>query len=190
MKRLFTRIGLIFLGLLFLFPIFGVQCNDDEPEEPDKCGKYVSITKEWPNDFLEPASQYLYMEDGYYVYEYSPGSIDDVCPHKHITGSIEFCLDPSHGTNVMYSAEVVYGILFTYPILEWDQDDYTEPYSLYTGNFEFGMKSVYGDSPGWFLPIVRIYILNQGSDQATHFMMINVINHIKLRYNYYEYKEN
>lgn len=191
MKRLLTRIGLILLGLIFIFPIYGVKCNDnDEPEEPDMCGDVQTKVIEWTDQFLQPEAHFVYEEEGFYIYEYSVVTIEDVCAYNHVAGTINIGRHYLWAQEAQFEAEVVYGIFFTYPILEWESETYGTEHTNYKGTFEFGMKHVYGNDPGWFLPVIRLSVWYQGSDEETHQSVEDAIDYINLVYTYYMWKDN
>jgi len=191
MKTIPYRIGLILLCLIFVFPFYGVKCTDnDEPEEPDMCGQVQTKTIEWSYDYLQPEENFVYVEEGFYVYDYSPAVTEDVCAYRHVAGTVRIGMHHLYIQEVLYEAEVVYGVLFTYPILEWDSEAYGSDHIQYKGTFEFGMKHVYGDEPGWFLPVIRIFVWDQGTAEDTHEVLRTAIDYINLVYTYYEWQDN
>ena len=189
MNKIFLRVGLLFAGLVMISTFFGGMCDsDDEPVEPDKCGPIVQKYKKWINTGnLDPADHYIYSEEGLAIYEYAIELIDDVCAHQHIKGRFE--VEKYINTSLIYQAEVVYGLFNTYPITDWTLDEYGDA-GLATGKFELGMKSVYGDEPGWLLPILKIYFAEGASLEETHEAFKEGVNHVLIEYEYYQWKDN
>ena len=183
------RTGLLFVSLVMITTLFGGMCDpDDEPAEPDKCGPIVQKYKKWINtENLNPADHYTYSENGLAIYEYAIELIDNVCAYQHIKGKFE--VEKYINTSLIYHAEVVYGVLYTYPITDWTLNEYSDA-GLATGKFEFGMKSLYGDEPGWFLPMIRIYFGESGSLEETHEAFKERINYVLIEYEYYQWKDN
>jgi hypothetical protein len=124
------------------------------------------------------------------VYEYATDLVEDVCAHNHIVGQIDISINKNYSSIFFYECEVVYGVLFTYPLMDWNSHELDEDNIVYTSIFEFGMKNVYGDDPGWFMPIVRINIKNQGSEEENHALMESTMNRIRIQCQYYKWKDN
>jgi hypothetical protein len=192
MRKRLTRLGLYFICLVFISTFFGGLCNpeDDDAGEPEKCGALVQKYKKWKNtDDLNPADHFVKVDGSFAIYEYAIELIDNVCAHQHIKGTFE--VEKYLYTSLIYQAEVVYGVMFTYPIGSdlWTLNEYGDA-GLATAKFEFGMKNVYGDDPGWFLPMIKIFFPASDSLEETHKAFKERINYVLIEYEYYQWKDN
>ena len=190
---MYFNTGMALLGMLVFFLFSSTTCSDDEgpkqlPEEED-CGPKVTGAKTLGIAQINPADYYSYTEEGYAYYSFSNPSLEHVCALKHIKGKFYYFAVPEHADEIEVSAEVVYGILFTYPIgaYSWKGESFGESVLVET-EYDFGIKHVYGEDPGWFMPIMTISILDQGSVEANHELFRNAILEVGLRWEYYAWK--
>ena len=176
---------------LFTFILFSAtKCSsdDDQPEEPDKCGILVEDYVLWDTEDLKPEDHYLYIDEGYACYDYSAGLIEDVCAYKHVNGTFNIGINQNYSSVILYSCEVTYGILYAYPVMDFDVFEYDPPHIMYKGYYEFGMQHLYENEPGWFLPVCTVMIRDQGSTEENNEMFRNAIDVVSIEYAYYKYK--
>lgn len=191
MRRPPFRLSLLSICSVVILLFYGVDCSPDkdEPEEPDQCGAFVDDY--YSHDLLnvDPADRYMYLDNGYAYYDYSAKLVSDVCAYKHVTGTISIGIYNDYKELVDYSAEVVYGVLYAYPIDVWEASEFTYYGTKYEGEYEFGMKHLYEDEPGWFLPTVTILIKDQGTPEKNHELFQKAIGLVHYRYKYYKIRE-
>jgi len=179
------------LGILVFCLFANLECNDDSkqddptPEPEDKCGPLKTLEKAWLNASLSPATYYNYVENGWAVYTYSVPSVDDVCAHKHVSILFFITVKDGYGADVLYEAEVMYGILYTYPVKTWEGYQ-----GSYMGTANFGMSFLYGDDPGYFFPLMTVKVRDQGDPNANYGFFLEAIEAIHIEYKYYKWKDN
>lgn len=187
--------GLLLFGFISIFLFSSVECNskegEKEPVQGELCGKTKNTFEYWEksNGTLDPASHYVYIEEGKAIYTYSIPSVSDVCTHKHISGSFIIYFLPDAGGQISKTAEVVYGILHTYPINDWSYGGSGGEHYV-RADFDFGINHLYGDEPGWFFPMLYIGIDDQGSDENNHILFNELITKVSIYTSYRIWKDN
>jgi hypothetical protein len=127
--------------------------------------------------------------EGWAYYDFSIGqSQENVCTHKHVTGRFLVSTNKEYTARTRIKAEVMYGILFTYPITSWEHE-YTYGWDTKKQDFDVGLKGAFGDGPGWFFPIVTVSVEDQGSDQLNHEFFKKAVDKVLIDWYYYDYKE-
>jgi hypothetical protein len=197
MKKILSNFGMAMLGFVIILLFCRVECNSSDdpttqlPEDPEKCGPKVVNSKWWMDQVqLNPESHYSHHEDGWAIYSYNPGaSYSNVCTHKHITGYFKIGIYSEFMAKVKVNAEIVYGILFTYPITEWHSDEQIITWEK-KADFNFGIKGSFGEGPGWYFPTLTVLVEYQGDVELTHAFFRQAITEIAIYSECYKYKEN
>jgi len=181
------------IGILSFCLFANLECNEESkqddptPEEPDKCGPIVNLDRTFE---LSPATHYNGVESGWAIFTYSLPSVDDVCAHKHIKLWFEIVYKKSYGTDILYEAEVMYGIFYTYPVKNWSTSGGSGSSAIAYAPVEFGMLSPYGDDPGYFYPFMTVKIRSQGDEYANYAFFLEVVEKVCITYQYYKWKDN
>jgi hypothetical protein len=171
----------------------GMECNPDpeyEFADESKCGPVKKDGEVWAVYISYPAEFYSYKENDTVFYGFSVESIENVCAHAHVKGKFEVQFNKEHYQEFNASAEVLFSIFHTYPILSWAHDFKLEYYVAIHETYDFGMKNVYGDDPGWFLPVLNLSFKDQGSDQLNHAFLKSNVVYVIFEYEYHEWKDN
>lgn len=196
-------------SLCWLMPLIGIvalclfsglqQCSTDtkdkDPEqvEPDKCGPRVTDHNVHFGPFfqiaLNPEEHYNYVENGWAFYTYTLSSAEDVCAHEHINVEFRIQTWAEFGTDITYEAEVMYGILYTYPVMNWNSDNVGNELLMFA-KVNFGMSFLYGDEPGYFYPILTIKVRDQGSPEANHAFFSEAIVSLEILSDYFRWEDN
>ncbi len=196
----FWAFALICILIFLLFS--SLECNESSkevqpiPEEPEECGpKDKSKQRIWAEGYYSiiPQDHFSTTDNGWAFYSFSIPTIENVCALKHVRVGFDISYDPSHGDDILYEAEVMYGVLYTYPaVTQWN----AMPSSTIPGYVtswwwaEFGMKFLYGEDPGWMFPIMTIMIRDQGTIEANHHFFSENIKWISISPEYYKWKDN
>lgn len=178
-----------------------LQCNDDNspeifpPDEEDECGAVVS------SEFLiNPANlttsdlDKSYMLDGpIAIYTFTIPTKEDVCPYKHVEVKYTLSMNwpvSNHNFNA-YRAEILYGILFNYPLNQdhWKILESAEDVLLVEGTANFGIAVSAGDDPGWYKPFFYIHLDSTGDKEKDHENFKGLVRAIKIEWRHYKYKQ-
>lgn len=193
--RLMPLIGVVALCLFSGLHQCSTDTKNKDPEqvEPDKCGPRVidhnvRFGSFYPNA-LAPEVHYNYVDNGWAFYTYTLSSVEDVCAHVHVNVEFRIQTWAEYGTDMTYEAEVMYGILYTYQVKDWNSDDVGNELFM-TAKANFGMSFLYGDEPGYFFPILTIKVRDQGSPEANHSFFSEAIVSIEILSDYYRWKDN
>lgn len=196
MKKIFSFSGMALVGLSVILLFCRVDCSTKEgekdPVEEDLCGPQIIIDTTWilEADNLSPEAHFSYIQDGKAVYSYILPTKEKVCAHKHLSGSFSISIRPDYVDQVTQTAEVVYGFLYSYPITKWDAGVDELNNTVWISTYNFGIKHVYGDEPGWFFPVFYVGFEDQGSEELNNDYFENAVRFIKFWIIYFEWKDN
>lgn len=183
---------------LFTFILFsGLECNDsgDPPDitpEPEKCGQKI-VDRKWFEDFsTEDLKQRctFNQENGISTFSFSAPSQENVCPHKHLNITIEIIFQKSLDIyHFAASADIMYGILFNYPVVEevWKYSSDSN-YQYLKATVNFGIKGSFGDDPGWYRIFLDIFIMGTDGCEDGAKQFIDNVYMIKINWEHNQYK--
>lgn len=196
MKKSYSFLIITFFGIAVFLLFANVECNEgsNTPELPSKCGEKVSKSKVWDASIagsLNPAAHFTSVHNEIAYYGYSIPSVENVCCHRHVIITFTFIHAASLVQDTYWSADVTYGVLHSFPIHEWSTsyDSETKNYTT-TATVEFGMTDLYGDDPGWFLPVAELGVKDLGSPDQNNEFFMTAIKKITIEYTYYKWKAN
>jgi hypothetical protein len=200
MKGIFSLTGMALLGLLVILLFCRVDCTgskEDNPPAESPCGPHRDIVKCWgafTGDICSNLSEtsYQYSINGdMAICTFTIDAIEDICAHNHIKGSFLVDLLPGNTTEVEIVAEILYGVLYTYPIneLEWVINPGAD-YVTKEAKFNFGMKFLYGDEPGYAFPILKISFQDQGSESENEGFFLDHVIGVWIKVEYDQWKDN
>ena len=182
------------LFVLFLFT--GTECNDSGAlgnPEPEKCGTKI-VDRKWFESFnAEDLKQQctFNQENGVSTYSFSAPSQENICPHEHLNITFEIVFHKSLDINrFALGADIMYGILFNYPVQEESWKYSTDAnYQYLKANVNFGIKGSFGDDPGWYRIFLDLFIIGSGGCDNGTVLFIDNVYMIKIGWEHYEYKD-
>lgn len=193
MKTLYRIPMVMAFCLISLIMFTGVECDQSdknlEPEEPEKCGEAVTAGENYSSSGTKPVNPSEHrgnIIDGIVHYYYMTESFQNVCTHEHINATVMFGCE-CMGAPYDLKLHVVYGLLYETTVTEFEYHSYSGV-CYYRADAEVGLKSTFGDGPGWFFLTFDIRFSDLGSWEANDDYLLSQVKYIELSARYKKYK--